>query len=400
MKPDNPASPFIATSSPRLRVLQCITRLGLGGAERVALAIARELQRDVDFAIFTVHGASRDAIGDGMRRELAAARVPWFAGSKLPMKAGGMLPGAVALARAVRAFGPDAIHFHSETPEACGAMMTRLVRASRDVPIVRTIHNSVYWRYWPRVGRWCDHQLARAHIACVSEAAREEFRRFRRDSGAKPPPPDPAIVYNGVSLPRLEPRRAARARDVCRVLFAGRFEPQKGTDVLCAALQLVRLPDGTRGEITFLGHGAHESLVRALVQHPPRNWTVTLRPTVADLPAVLPEYDLMVIPSRFEGLGLVAIEATLCGLPVVATDAPGLREALPSDYPWRAAPGDPRSLRDCVHAAFSEMSRWPDVVGAAQRFAQVRFSPAAMGENYQRIYARAAGERAERTRPS
>jgi glycosyltransferase involved in cell wall biosynthesis len=386
-------------SANRLRVLQCITRLGLGGAERVAFSIARELRGEVDFGFFTVHGASRDAIGEGMRGELAATNTPWFRGTTVPMKAGGMLPGGFALARAVDAFRPDVIHFHSETPEACGAMMTSLSHSGARVPVVRTIHNSVYWRYWPRIGRWCDRRLAQAHIACVSEAAREEFRRYRQDSRVNPPPAAPEIIYNGVSLPLLEPHRVPSSADVRRVLFAGRFEDQKGTDVLCSALPFVRLPPQTRGELTFLGHGAHEQRVRTLAENPPAGWSVIVRRPVADLPAVLREFDLIVMPSRFEGLGLVAIESTLCGLPVVASDAPGLRETLPADYPWRATPGDPSSLANSLSTALADTPRWADAIAAAQRFAQARFSPATMGASYRRLFARAAAA-TEAARPS
>jgi glycosyltransferase involved in cell wall biosynthesis len=300
-----------------------------------------------------------------------------------------MVPAGMALARAAREFSPDLLHFHSETPEACGAAMFRLTRSRARVPVVRTIHNSIFWRYWPRVGRWCDRQLEHAHIACVSAAALEEFRRYRRKSGAGSPPAEPVIIYNGVSAAIREPRGTPRQDEVRRVLFAGRFEDQKGTDVLCAALPQVRLPANTRGELVCMGHGAHQALVDALTLRPPTGWSVTARAPVSNLAAVFPEFDLVVVPSRFEGLGLVAIEATLAGLPVVTTDAPGLRETLPAGYPWRAAPGDPVSLASVLSLAMQETSRWRESVCAAQVFARSRFSPAAMAAGYRQLYERA-----------
>lgn len=377
----------------RPRVLQCITRLGLGGAERVAMAIARELKPEIDFAIFTVHGANDDALGNDMRHTLAKMQIPWFAGTRVPMKLGGMLPGGMALARAVRAFRPDVIHFHSETPEACGAAMSQLAPNSRGTAMVRTIHNSIFWRYWPRIGRWCDRRLARARIACVSEAARAEFLRYRGDSRIPPPSPAPVVIYNGVSYAIRRGRTTSLHPNIRRVLFAGRFEPQKGTDVLCEALAHVHLPAGVRGELTCIGHGAQRALVERLMHAPPANWSVQMRGPVAELGEVFADFDLLVMPSRFEGLGLVAIEATLCGLPVVTTDAPGLREALPDDYPWRATPGVPTSLAESLSAALTDTARWNETVRAAQIFAHERFSPAAMAAGYRRIYAEAGGAR-------
>jgi glycosyltransferase involved in cell wall biosynthesis len=385
-------APMTLPTSParRLRVLQCITRLGLGGAERVAFAIMRELRDQIDFGVFTVHGASDDAIGADMRRTLETTPTPWFAGTSVPMKAGGMVPGGFALRRAVRRFQPDVVHLHSETPEACAAVMMRLLPGEAAPHLARTIHNSVFWRYWPRVGRWCDRQLAGATIACVSEAARAEFIRYRRDSDAQPANAETAIIYNGVALPRVPLAGPANAA-VFRVLFAGRFEDQKGIDVLCAAIPLVHLPPGTRGELVIVGHGARQNLVNALANQNLPGWTVSVRGAAADLGPLFAASDLVVMPSRFEGLGLVAIEATLAGLPVVTTHAPGLMEALPADYPWRAAPGDANALAQSISLACHETARWPEIVRAAQSFAEIRFSPAAMGASYRALYERAAG---------
>jgi glycosyltransferase involved in cell wall biosynthesis len=370
----------------RPRVLQCITRLGLGGAERVALSIVQALRAEIDFGVFTVYGASHDEVGREMQRTLRDVGAPWFRGTRLPMKAGGMVPGGAALARAVATFRPDVIHYHSETPEACGATAMLLSATCRATPAVRTIHNSVFWRYWPRVGRWCDRRLARAHIACVSRAALTEFQRYRADSGVAAPA-DAIVIYNGVAVPRQPPHAAPRRADVRRVLFAGRFEDQKGADVLCAALPLVTLPANVRGELTFLGHGGQQALVEALARNPPRGWNVTVRGPVAALPATFSEFDVAVVPSRFEGLCLVAIEATLCGRPVVATDVPGLREALPESHPWCAAGDDPASLAGSLSTCLARTGDWAAVVSVAQDFAERHFSPAVMAAGYGRMYA-------------
>ncbi|MBI3885586.1 MAG: glycosyltransferase family 4 protein [Opitutae bacterium] len=377
-------------TSRRLRVLQCITRLGLGGAERVSFNLMAALRAEIDFAVFTVHGAIGDEVGEGMRYELEASGTPWFIGTCVPMKRGGMIPGAISLARAVREFRPDIIHFHAETAEACGATMVMLFAKEGRCPMIRTIHNSVFWRFWPRVGRWCDRLLSRAYVACVSEAACEEFLRYRTDSGVGALPAPPEVIYNGVAISPREAHRSPHRANVRRILFAGRFEPQKGLDVLCHALPKVRLEPEVTGEITFMGHGRQELEVRALAAQPPAGWSVTVRPPAADLTEIFPQFDLVVMPSRFEGLGLIAVEATLCGLPMVATDAPGLREALPSNYPWLARPDDTDTLTRAISKALSESSRWADVVNGAQQFALARFGPAAMARGYQRLYSTAA----------
>lgn len=369
----------------RPKVLQVITRLGLGGAEQVSLSIVRELRSEVQSAVFTVHGHGNDEVGREMERSLRELGVPWFQGTRCPMKAGGPLPAAWALARAVREFAPDVVHCHAEPAEATVATWRALfARSAKPVKVLRTVHNSVFWRFWPRVGRWVDRQLAGADVVAVSEAARTEFVRYRADSAAAELP-FVDVVYNGVGLEPL-PSRPLHDTAVRRVLFAGRFEDQKGVDVLARALPHVELGPGVRGELTFIGHGAHEPALRRLAATPPRGWHVIVRPPVGRLPLEFPAHDLVVLPSRFEGLGLVAVEATLCGLPVVATNAPGLREALPGDHPWWARVEDELDLARVLTSALATPSRWNDVVAAAQSFASRRFASRAMAESYKLIF--------------
>ncbi len=369
----------------RPRVLQCITHLGLGGSEQVALSIIRLLRDQVDFGVFTVYGQTGDEVGQAMEAELRALGVPWFRGTKVTMKAGGPFPGGLALGRAVRHFRPDILHLHAEPTEACAAVWSLLHRAPARPVLLRTVHNSVFWRFWPRVGNWCDRRLARAHAACVSSAAQREFIRYRAESGAAAPA-DCSLIYNGVGLPPQTPRTGAADPTRRRLLFAGRLEYEKGLDILLAALPLVKVPPGCVGELRILGRGRLEENVRQLIAQPVSGWTISLEPPTSGLTEVFKEADVLVMPSRFEGLGLVSIEASLCGLPVVATDAPGLSETLPANHPWLARAEDAHDLALKITAALERTDLWPTSVAAAQALARERFAPQAMANAYARLY--------------
>ena len=54
---------------------------------------------------------------------------------------------------------------------------------------------------------------------------------------------------------------------------------------------------------------------------------------VSNLSNKLGDFDLMIMPSRFEGFPLVSVEASLSRVPVVAARSPGLKESLPEDWP-------------------------------------------------------------------
>jgi glycosyltransferase involved in cell wall biosynthesis len=115
-----------------------------------------------------------------------------------------------------------------------------------------------------------------------------------------------------------------------------------------------------------------------------------MRPPVSDLQSIFDQVDLVVMPSRFEGLGLVGIEATIRGLPVVATSAPGLRETLPPDHPWWVRPEDPADLARGLGKAMADWARWPEVVGSAQALVRARFSLDEMRRGYREVYRRSS----------
>ena len=73
-----------AVAPVRPRVLQCITHLALGGAERIAFQLMRGLRAEYDFAVFTALDAIPDAVGVDMQRELGQAKIAHHHGTRAP----------------------------------------------------------------------------------------------------------------------------------------------------------------------------------------------------------------------------------------------------------------------------------------------------------------------------
>lgn len=371
------------------RVLHFITHLALGGAERVAFDLVRGLRGEFESAIYAVQGVADDAIGRAMRTELAENNVPLFIGTRWPLKFGGLVLAGTSAAKALREFQPDLVHLHTEIPEASYAVMVTLQPSLAAIPVVRTVHHASYWQHWQALGRWSERRMRASTMAAVSADAGRAYERHRASVGLLPPGQAPTVIYNGVAAPATQRQPNSAEAQALRVLFAGRLEKSKGADLLPAILPLVALPAGSRAEISILGHGKFEGRLREFAARPPAGWTVRLQPPVANLAARIHEYDLLLVPSRVEGLGLIAIEAALAGVPVVATDAPGLREALPASHPWIARAGDARSFAQMVQRAMAERATWPEVCSRAMEFARQRFAPLNMNTAYARLYAQA-----------
>jgi glycosyltransferase involved in cell wall biosynthesis len=189
---------------------------------------------------------------------------------------------------------------------------------------------------WERVAaRWAD------VVLCVSDAERRTGEaagvagRYR-------------VVPNGVDLTRFAPGDAA-ARDAARrrlgldagplAVCVGRLSRQKGQDLLVAAWPAVRsaVPEA---RLALVGAGSLDS-------EPPAG--VVLAGEQPDVRPWLHAADVVVAPSRWEGLALGVLEAMASARSVVAADVDGMREALgDGEAGALVAAGDLSALRDAV----------------------------------------------------
>jgi glycosyltransferase involved in cell wall biosynthesis len=115
-----------------------------------------------------------------------------------------------------------------------------------------------------------------------------------------------------------------------RVLFAGRFDAnQKGLDWLCDRLRA--RGDEWTGQLRFMFKGEGDfGPELARLSRDLGSGHLDVQPW-GDVGQAMNEADVLLLPSRFEGLPLIALEATHYGVPVVASKYAGVSELLP---PW------------------------------------------------------------------
>jgi glycosyltransferase involved in cell wall biosynthesis len=167
------------------------------------------------------------------------------------------------------------------------------------------------------------------------------------------------VVPNGAELPddAAEEAAARRLREqmgagALRPLWvcAGRLEEQKGQDVLLDALAEVR-----RRGLEFVAVLAGEGSLRAAYEARARSLglgaNVRFTGQVDDLGPLLTAADAVVMPSRWEGLPLVLLEALARGRPVVASSVGGIPEVVTDGEQARLVPpGEPQALADALEA--------------------------------------------------
>ncbi len=166
------------------------------------------------------------------------------------------------------------------------------------------------------------------------------------------------VIRNGVDLAEFSPsdeqtRRAARDRlgvdhDVSLAVCLGRVTRQKGQDVLLAAWPEVRR-QCPAAQLCIVGDG---DLLPALRRCAPPG--VRFVPPVTDPRPWYAAADVMVLPSRWEGLSLTLLEALASGCCVVVADIPGLAEAITAGVGARTAVGDTQALAGAIVRRLTE----------------------------------------------
>jgi glycosyltransferase involved in cell wall biosynthesis len=268
--------------------------------------------------------------------DLRAAGVqvlPWRA-ARLP---GATLEAEVRdLAVLAASVDPDLVHLHSSKAGLAGRLAIRGRRVTVFQPhawsvnaVPSVLHGTA--AAWERVAtRWTDLVLCGAQDEC----------NVGRSLGVHA---EYAVVPNGVDTDRFSPASAVdRAQAQARLgidtgplaVCVGRVCRQKGQDLLLHAWRRVlsMVPDAT---LVLVGGGAHLAapVARVVVAGPvedPGDWYAAA--------------DVVVCPSRWEGMALVPLEAMARARSVVASDVGGTREALPPGAGALVPPGDAAAL--------------------------------------------------------
>ena len=127
--------------------------------------------------------------------------------------------------------------------------------------------------------------------------------------------------------------------------FLGRFMPQKGFDKLIEALALMEAQNLSCDYLLVaMGSGDYRSEYEHLVHEKGLSKRVVFLPFQSNVNEVFRDLNAVVMPSRWEAFGLLAAEALVSGVPIIASDCIGLREIL-RDTPARVIPsGNPSDL--------------------------------------------------------
>lgn len=157
-------------------------------------------------------------------------------------------------------------------------------------------------------------------------------------------------LYNFVDLTRFNPGNRSPFKGH-KIAFAGRIEKRKGWREFVKAAHHFHGREGLTFHIAGTGTEATKLVRRIRKQKDARIEYVGF---IGQMKEFYQQADLMVIPSHFEPMGMVAIEAMACGVPVLATNVPGLNEIVRNKvngwtYPSKSVPDLTRAIESILN---------------------------------------------------
>jgi glycosyltransferase involved in cell wall biosynthesis len=324
-----------------MRIVYVLTSLGMGGAERQVLEIARRMAaRGHAVALLIL----RPPLAEQWPTSLDVHHLDML------KTFGSVLRGLAIAHRFLADFRPDLLHSHSFHAN----LFTRLLNISASPRVVSTIHN-VYEGGWPRMFAYRLSDFLADQTTAISQAAADRFIRLKAVSARKC-----IVLTNGIDtvefspIPqRREQTRAALHADAAFIwLAAGRIAPAKDYPNLLHAFARVRASEPTSvlwiaGEASTGVPNSEAAQLLNLATELGISNSIRWLGLHRDMPALLDAVDGFVLASAWEGMPLALGEAMAMRKPIVATDVGGVRE-LAGETGILVAPKDPAALADAM----------------------------------------------------
>jgi glycosyltransferase involved in cell wall biosynthesis len=372
-------SSHLPTDARPIRIAFCITDLDAGGAERALVQIVTRLDRR-RFEPFVFCLAVEGELS-GVLREAGIPVVCLGARKR-------RLSVVWRLSRRLANLKPAILQTFLYHANIAGRLAGMAARIPVIVSGIRVAEKRSSFRLW--FDRATDWMVTR-HI-CVSQ----DVAAFSAACGGLPVSKI-AVIPNGVDAAKLA---EASPADLTQfgippgsqtLLFVGRLDPQKGPFVLMAALREL-FPRRADLHGLVVGDGPLRDTLHAWVAKENLSSRVHFAGRRTDVPSLLRAADLFVLPSLWEGLPNVVLEAMAAGTPVVASRVEGISDLLVDDRTGLIVPPNSASdLAAAIDRVLADRNESRQMAHRAQAFVRQHFTWDHVVGQYEELYRQLLG---------
>ena len=359
--------------SSSLTVLQLLgAPSGWGGAERVALDLAIGLRKSGHRVLFVaaapeVVERTREA---GFEALPVAVRSRWIPGT------------IMRLASIMKREGVEIAHCHGRRAALVGMPAALAAGVPARIIHVHSTATAGGSEIISKASFGCLGRLAHRIIYCSRQAEKET-------QGG--PSPRSVVIPNGVQFPDTFPQRESRSQHVPLIVAVGRLQRPKGYPILLRALPrvLAALP---RVRVKVAGEGEQREELESLRAEMRLGEVVEFAGFVRDVPGLLGQASLFVMPSLWEALPLALLEAVAAGVPVVASAVGAIPEVISDgETGWLVPPGDPEALAAAIVEALRSPAEATKRAEKAFEVVRSKYSVDAMVDAVEHLYEELVG---------
>ena len=367
----------------KIKVMQITHDLAIGGLQQVVVNLCKFINKD-KFEVSVLCLRTLGPFVDEVRQ--MGIKVHFLSQPQNSTDYSSFLK----VARVLRKEEIDIIHTHNTQPFVDGTLGALL--SGRRITIVHTDHA----RDFPDKRRYMFAEWFMSHFAYkvvgVSEHTCQNLIKYEKMS-----PKKVLTILNGIDgskfdiqIDKEKKKKALGLTGYDPIIGLGvRLTEQKGITYLLKAMPIV-IKEFPKVALIIAGRGHLEDELRKEAQTLGIENRVYFVGPRLDIPELLKLFDLYVLPSLWEGLPMVLLEAMAAGCPIVATDVGGVSTAIKNGVNGSlVSPADPASLGlEIIRLLGNRNIRSKYVINGLKIFRK-EFSAKTMSKKYEHLYAKA-----------
>lgn len=302
-----------------MKVLHVIPTLGSGGAEKMLIDIVKEMLNQNISCEVVILTKSQNFFG----QELERLNIPVYYGSTKKVYT---LKNIVLLKKVLRKNSYDFIHTHLFGPQLFTPIALKL--SNKEIPLITTEHSTHNKRRDSKLFYWLDNWMYKQYngIIAITSDTKAKLIDYLPSLENKI-----KVIENGIDSKKYKIASPVERKSISNdltnnekiVLMVAAMREQKDHETLVRASKF--LPPEYR--VIFVGDGERmEEVKKYATLHGDKS--ILFLGSRKDVPSLMKASDVFVLSSKWEGFGLVVVEAAASGLPVVASNVEGLNDVV------------------------------------------------------------------------
>lgn len=320
----------------KIKVLEIIDSLGSGGAESLLKNFVLEAKKNNLFNIEIATLYSDDIF----RKEIEDAGISiWDLGLTFKFN----LMGVIELIKLIKERKYNIIHVHLFPADIFSALASLFL--PKDIVWIFSEHGAYNRRRTLKIFKILDNftYSRYSNIVCVSKQVELALLNWIPSNKGKT-----KVIPNAVPIPKFLNPCSVKTYDI---LFVGRLTKQKSVEILLKAIKILKNKHSGNLKIAIVGDGELKENLNNLTVELGVNREVKFLGVRKDVKELMVSSKIFVLPSRWEGFGIVIIEAMSNMLPVIATNVGGIPELIENGKDGILVPPEnPKALARAINS--------------------------------------------------